>query len=78
MGTGRCILITPNSAGMLPIVDAYSKWHEMKVTNSTITTVTITILDELFSKYTPVTVVSDNGRQFISAKFETFLQTSGL
>ncbi|XP_077277689.1 uncharacterized protein LOC143905907 [Temnothorax americanus] len=64
---------------LLIIVDAYSKWVEVKTTNSTTTTATITILDELFSRYgVPVTVVSDNGRQFVSAEFENFLQMSGV
>ncbi|XP_039312438.1 uncharacterized protein K02A2.6-like [Solenopsis invicta] len=64
---------------LLIIVDAYSKWLEVKVTTSTTTTATIATLDELFSRYgVPVTVVSDNGRQFVSAEFEAFLQTSGV
>ncbi|XP_018405038.1 PREDICTED: uncharacterized protein K02A2.6-like [Cyphomyrmex costatus] len=64
---------------LLIITDAYSKWLEVKVTNSTTTAATIAILDELFSTYgVPVTIVSDNGRQFVSAEFETFLQVSGV
>jgi len=64
---------------LLIIVDAYSKWLEVKTTYSTTTTATITILDELFSRYgVPVTIVSDNGRQFVSAEFKSFLQTSGI
>ncbi|XP_011166545.2 uncharacterized protein K02A2.6-like [Solenopsis invicta] len=64
---------------LLIIVDAYSKWLEVKVTTSMTTTATIATLDELFSRYgVPVSVVSDNGRQFVSAEFEAFLQTSGV
>jgi len=68
-------------AGMmlLIIVDAFSKWVEVKVTRSATSYATITILDELFATYgAPVTVVSDNGRQFVSAEFKTFLQSSGV
>ena len=68
-------------AGMmlLIIVDAYSKWMEVKTTGSTTSTATIDILDELFAAYgVPVTVVSDNGRQFVSEEFETFLKRSGV
>lgn len=64
---------------LLIIVDAYSKWLEVKVTSSSTSTATIGILDELFATYgVPTTVVSDNGRQFISDEFETFLKMSGV
>ncbi|XP_058811007.1 uncharacterized protein K02A2.6-like [Topomyia yanbarensis] len=64
---------------LLIIVDAYSKWLEVKVTNSMTTAATIGIIDELFSRYgAPVTIVSDNGPQFTSAEFKEFLQNSGV
>ncbi|XP_058828188.1 uncharacterized protein K02A2.6-like [Topomyia yanbarensis] len=45
---------------LLIIVDAYSKWLEVKVTNSMTTAATIGIIDELFSRYgAPVTIVSE-------------------
>lgn len=52
----------------------------MKVTNyNHQTTATIAILDKLFSRYgVPVTIVLDNGRQFVSANFKAFLQTSSV
>lgn len=64
---------------LLIVVDAYSKWLEVKVTNSTTTAVTIGIMDELFSRHgAPITVVSDNGPQFTAAEFSEFLQKSGV
>ncbi|XP_031338167.1 uncharacterized protein K02A2.6-like [Photinus pyralis] len=64
---------------LLIIVDAYSKWLEVRPTTSTTATATITILDDLFTAYgVPVTVVSDNGRQFIADDFKSFLRNSGV
>ncbi|XP_058816270.1 uncharacterized protein K02A2.6-like [Topomyia yanbarensis] len=64
---------------LLIIVDAFSKWCEVKTTTSTTTAATIKILDGLYSAYgAPVTIVSDNGPQFTAAEFKTFLQLSGV
>ncbi|XP_037808343.1 uncharacterized protein K02A2.6-like [Lucilia sericata] len=52
-------------AGMMLLVisDAYSKWLEVKVTQSMTSSATIAILDEVFAAYgVPITVVSDNGK----------------
>lgn len=66
-------------AMLLIVVDAYSKWVEVKVTNSMTASATISILDELFAAYgIPVTLVSDNGTNFTSLEFKTFLQTVGV
>ncbi|XP_055918664.1 uncharacterized protein K02A2.6-like [Eupeodes corollae] len=68
-------------AGMMLLIvsDAYSKWLEVKTTNSMTTGATISILDELFAAYgVPVIVVSDNGTNFTSAEFKTYLQTVGV
>lgn len=64
---------------LLIIVDAYSKWVEVKTTNLTTTAATINLLDDLFAAYgAPITLVSDNGPQFTSAEFRSFLQKSGV
>lgn len=64
---------------LLIVVDAYSKWLEVKITNMTTTELTIAILDELFARHgIPITLVSDNGPQFTSADFKDFLQNSGV
>ncbi|XP_055632601.1 uncharacterized protein K02A2.6-like [Toxorhynchites rutilus septentrionalis] len=71
---------SPESNSMLLIVvDAYSKWLEVKVTTSTTAETTIGVMDELFSRYgAPITVVSDNGPQFTAGEFKLFLQKSGV
>lgn len=64
---------------LLIIVDAYSKWLEVKVTNTMTANATIAILDELFATFgSPVILVSDNGPQFTSVEFRDFLQRSGV
>lgn len=64
---------------LLIVVDAFSKWMEVKPTLSTTTAVTIKMLDELFASYgVPVTIVSDNGPQFTATEFKDFLQRSGV
>jgi len=64
---------------LLIIVDAYSKWLEVKTTSSTTAPATIAILEEIFATYgAPVTIVSDNGPQFATTEFKTFLQGSGV
>ncbi|XP_039306772.1 uncharacterized protein K02A2.6-like [Solenopsis invicta] len=68
-------------AGMMLLIvsDAFSKWLEVKATNSMTTAATIAILDNLFTAHgVPTTVVSDNGTQFTSSEFKSFLQTSGV
>ena len=60
---------------LLIAMDAYSKWVKVKATNLSTKTVTVEILDKLFAAYeVNVTVVSDNGPQFKSEEFETFLK----
>ncbi|XP_055523176.1 uncharacterized protein K02A2.6-like [Wyeomyia smithii] len=64
---------------LLIVVESYSKWLEVKVTQSTTTAATIGIMDELFSSFgVPVTIVSDNGPQFTATEFKAFLQKSGV
>ena len=58
----------------LIIVDAHSRWPEV-IEMKTITAIsTIQELRRLFSAYgLPLQVVSDNGPQFISTEFKTFM-----
>ena len=63
----------------LVVVDAHSKWPEIFEIPSTSTTKTITALRHLFSAYgLPEQVVSDNGPQFTSDEFSTFLRKNGV
>ena len=57
------------------IIDAYSKWPEVKIMNSTTATATISVLRELFSRFGLCEqLVSDNGPQFTSSDFKEFMR----
>ena len=63
----------------LLLADSYSKWIELKVMNNTTTQTTITVLRKWFVQFgVPVQLVSDNGPQFVSADFATFLKVNGI
>ena len=60
-------------------VDAHSKWPEVFEMTQTTTAKTITVLRHLFASYgLPEQVVSDNGPQFTSSDFASFLQANGV
>lgn len=64
---------------LLLVVDAYSKWTQVSVTNSMMAEETSKQLSSLFALYgVPDTVVSDNGRQFKSDLFNRFLKSQGV
>ena len=55
------------------IVDAYSRWPEVYAMKTVDTTDTINVLGHQFSRYgVPDYIVSDNGAQFTSHKFNAF------
>lgn len=61
------------------VVDAHSKWLEVAVMRSTMAEKTIEKLGEMFSIYgSPEQLLSDNGPQFVSQEFATFLQVNGV
>ncbi len=63
----------------LVVVDAHYKWPEVCVMDSTTSTKTIQVLRTLFSRYgLPEVLVSDNGPQFTSEEFQTFLKANGV
>ena len=68
-----------NSKSFLLIVDSFSKWLEILPMNSTTTGATIKAVRTLFARYgLPQQVVTDNGPQFISDEFKTFLKVNGV
>ena len=61
------------------VVDAHSKWHEVFEMTSTTAAKTIGVLRYLFSSHgLPEQVVSDNGPQFISEEFSTFMKSNAI
>lgn len=63
----------------LVVCDAYSKWPEVKIMNTTTTTATIDALYEIFSRLgLPDHIHSDNGPQFVSEEFKNFMKLNGI
>ncbi|XP_049267675.1 uncharacterized protein K02A2.6-like [Rhipicephalus sanguineus] len=63
----------------LVLVDAHSKWLEVFAMNSTNSEKTVEKLRSVFAAYgLPEEIVTDNGPQFTSACFETFLKRNGI
>ncbi|CAC5359993.1 unnamed protein product [Mytilus coruscus] len=63
----------------LIVVDAHSKWIDVIRMSSTTSEKTINALRFLFSSHRiPTESVSDNGPQFTSSEFETFLKKNGV
>lgn len=63
----------------LIVIDSFSKFVEVFKTKDMTTAFTVSRLRELFSRYGIVdTLVSDNGTQFTSHDFETFLSLNGI
>ena len=63
----------------LVVIDAYAKWPEIFLMDSTTSNATIAVLRYLFSKYgIPFQLVSDNGPQFTSEEFQRFLKVNGV
>lgn len=63
----------------LVVMDAYARWPEIIPMHTTTSEKTIEALRTLFSAYgLPKEVVTDNGPQFVSQEFETFLARNGV
>jgi transposase InsO family protein len=70
---------TMAGAFVIVVIDLYSKYPEISVRETCPDTVDVeTFLRELFDRFgTPVRLISDNGPQFRSERFEDFLRSQG-
>ena len=63
----------------LVLIDAHSKWLEVRLMPSTTSTAIISTLRSIFAQFgLPSVIVTDNGRNFTSAEFEQFLHRNGI
>ena len=63
----------------LMVVDAHSKWLEVKIVPSTSSQATIRALRSIFAIHSlPEIIVSDNGTAFTSSEFNDFMQKNGI
>ena len=63
----------------LVVVDAHSKWLEVKIVPSTSSHATIHVLRSIFATHgLPDVVVSDNGTASTSSEFKEFVQRNGI
>ena len=61
------------------IVDAHSKWLEVVPLSTTTTEKTLYVLCSMIARHKlPAQLVTDNGPQFISSEFETFMKENGI
>ena len=64
---------------LLLLIDTHSEWPEVLIMKSTTSGCTIEALRDLLARYgLPEQLVSDNGPQFMSAEFQSFLQKNGV
>lgn len=64
---------------ILVIVDSHTKWIEAIPLKQATTSATINCLREIFSRFgVPRTIVSDNGTQFTSREFATFVEQNNI
>ncbi len=60
----------------LIVIDAYSKWLEVRIMKSTTSVAIFSTLRSIFAQ--PSIIVTDNARNFVSAEFEQFLVENGI
>ncbi|RWR98418.1 hypothetical protein B4U79_06029, partial [Dinothrombium tinctorium] len=69
----------PSGDYILVLVDYFSRWPETKITKSITTSTVINWLEEIFTRFGyPKTITSDNGRQFVSDEFKSYLKRWGI
>ena len=75
----HCDYATIGEENILIIVDAHSKWIEATRVKRATATATVTALRRVFATHgIPETVVTDNGTQFVSEEFATFMTKNGI
>ena len=63
----------------LIVIDAHSKWLEVRVMDSTTSSAVISTLRSIFAQFgLPSVIVTDNGRNFTSTEFHKFLKKNGI
>ena len=63
----------------LLVIDAYTKWLDVHITSSYSSTVTIELLRKSFANFgLPEVLVSNNGTNFTSEEFATFMLANGV
>ena len=63
----------------LVLIDAHSKWMEVELMTSITSLVIISVLREIFACFgLPTSIVTDNGRNFVSSEFNDFLVHNGI
>ena len=69
--------LMPTGESLLVVVDHYSRYYEVVIIHSTTTEKTVDALSSNFARFGfPHLLKSDNGPQFLSEDFQTFLQES--
>ncbi|XP_028410312.1 uncharacterized protein K02A2.6-like [Dendronephthya gigantea] len=69
----------PTGESLLVCEDACTRWPEVIILKTTTSTVIIGHLKKIFAAQgIPITMVSDNGPQFVSEEFETFSRDHGI
>jgi hypothetical protein len=64
---------------MLVAIDYYSKWPEAAVCETVTSSAVIAFLNQLFDRFGLVeSIVTDNGAQYVSSEFETYLTSLGI
>lgn len=64
----------PSGDHLFVVVDYYSRYKEVKICRKITSTEIVAKLKEIFSRLgNPISITADNGRQFISEEFKSFL-----
>ena len=71
----------PTGESILVVIHYYSRYHEIDIMKSTVTSKAKVIesLEEIFSRHgLPESLTTDNGPQFISSEFQSYMHYQGI